>query len=177
MNKLFGKWKIDVYGSPATLSNYHYYIHESKAFTARVSDATLAAAASLYMQLQCADDGIERHLKGVYIYTTGTDAAFELNEGTTLTTGTTGVTAISRNRVKVGVSDLVIFDDPTGISAGMVLESFDIGTGHASAGGGSGESDREFVLAPNTRYLLTLKNNDSGTKILNMRMDWYEVNE
>ncbi len=171
--KLFGKVHVSRNGL-VTLSDYHAHTHESAAFTARVSDATLAAAASLYLQLQCPDDGVWRHLKTIYIYTTGTDANLELNEAPTLTTGSNAVSAISRNRAKLGYSDLVIFDDPTGISAGTVLDSFDIGTGHASADGGNGESDREFILAPNTRYLLTLKNNDVGTEVLNMRMDWYE---
>lgn len=171
--KLFGKIHISDNGL-VVLSDYHAHTQESRAFTAVVSDAALVTGAALYIQIDTPDDDLQRQLKDVLLYTTGTDATFELNEAPTLTTGTTAVVAISRNRAKLGFSPMVMFDDPTVISGGTVLDSINFGTGQNSAGGGSGESDKEFILARNTRYLLTLTNDDSGTEILNMRINWYE---
>lgn len=171
---LFGKVNVSR-GALVTIGNAHRHIHDSKAWSARLFNAALAASAYLYIQINIpADYDANVNLKETNIYTTGTLATFTLTEAPTVTDGTTLIVPRNRNRKKPDASGLILFSDPTGISGGTELDSYAIGTGSNPSSGGLGEEEIEWELAPGTKYILQLQNNDVGVQTLYMRAFWYE---
>jgi hypothetical protein len=83
-------------------------------------------------------------------------------------TGGTARTPVNVNRQSGVSSTLTVVATPTGGADGTLLSEFYVGPGEFE--------DREFVLAPNTKYLVRLLNHTSAAaNFATLRVSFYEV--
>lgn len=168
--------RISVFGKAALpiISNEHNRIHGGSLFTAQVVSAALGAAASLYIEMNV-PEGIEVHVKGITFYN-GDDGEYELIEAPTLTTGTTPLVSLNRNRKAPNLSNLVLKSDPTTISGGTLLDNvFFKGTNQSP--GILLVDDLEWVLKEDEVYLFRLTNNGASSEQALLKINWYECVE
>lgn len=96
-------------------------------------------------------------------------------EATTVSANGAVLATVSKNREVLGTGQTLMYDGPTVTGAGTLLLSQYVpgGTRGTAAGGGWGES--EWVLAPNTNYLVRITNRAGGSGIqLSVGLGWSE---
>lgn len=165
--------KVTTFGKRVmpVISGDHNRIHGGKFFTAQVANAALGTGALLYIEIIIPEE-VEMHLKSVSFYN-GDDGHFELVEAPTLTTGATPLIPFNRNRNSIKNSNLVLKSNPTGISAGVVLEEMFF-KGVNQAPGVLITTDLEWILKEDTLYLLRLTNDGAGSEQALLKANWYE---
>ncbi len=172
MSKLSIK-QISAFGKFAlpTVSNEHNNIHGGNFFTARVANAALGASALLFIEV-IIPAGIEMHLKQISFYN-GDDGYYELVEAPTLTTGAAALIAYNRLRTSTKLTNISLKSNPTGISSGIVLDDMYF-KGTNQVLGTLITLDWEWVLKPETTYLIRLTNNGAGSEQALLKANWYE---
>jgi len=150
------------------------HIHNGDAFSARVYNAALGASAALYIEIIVPATKKDIHLKEVGLYTTGSIATFTMLEAPAITDGTTPVPVLNRNRCCGRDSILTLFSDPSGISGGVVMDEYALGSGGNVSGGGDRYGLLGWMLKPETKYLLRLVNDAVGAETLYLRTFWHE---
>ena len=161
----FGKFAIP------TISNEHNNIHGGSFFTTQVVNAALGAGSLLYIEVIIPEE-IEMHLKQISFYN-GDDGHFELVEAPTITTGAAALVAYNRYRTSARLSNMGLKSNPTGISAGTVLEEMYF-KGTNQAPGVLITSDWEWVLKSGITYLIRLTNLGASSEQALLKVNWYE---
>lgn len=154
----------------------HSQIHEGCAYEIPgVNGEDIADDATLLIQFKTpATDKV--HLKNLSAWTDGGLAQLEILENPTFTTGTTGLTPINKERNSGFASGVIAFNDPTGISGGVVIKDILFGGGSGgNANGGAINVDIEDVLKIDTTYIIQLTNLSGGTADMNLLPFWYEA--
>ena len=153
-----------------TMSYEHHEIHSGSSFTTSYI-ADIGNGANLDMLIVTPDSLAYAHL--LYEIDVQAEAQLYIYENVTATAGD-AVVAYNRNRVGTPASaTVVVTSTPTGITEGStIIRSRHMGSGKSIGGGDRGT--HEFILKPNTKYLVRLTNSTSGDNYMSVIFDWYE---
>ncbi len=168
---------FDPYGkSFSAIESIHHHIHLGEGFRACFV-TEVNAASQKYLQLKTGDSVV--HLLLRRIATRQPDFTLSLFEGGTLTDGTTLLSnQHNANRLSAKEAQMKIYDNPTNVDVegALRLECVYLpGDGQgALAGGDDFGGAIEWVLKPNTTYLVRLKNDAAATNKINIEWYWYE---
>jgi len=150
----------------------HREIHEGEAFI--VTKAWAAVG----------DDGVKK----IQIETDSTTAAHLVFSGAcggsfygkiyTVPTHDAGTEVIpmNMNLGSINVSGVAVLVDPSGGADGTMAQEFLFPGGEKKAAGGAGSGDRdEFIIPPNTKFMVEVKNVAGDAQDLWIGLEWYEV--
>ena len=149
----------------------HHNIHLGRTFTASYLDESVANDASLEFLVQTG--ALQAHM-GLHANGGG---SFELYlfEGTTVSAAGTSLAAVQRNRTSSTTATATVTHTPTITADGTQLEvEFIAGGTGGIASGSQGDFHEEWVLAPNTNYLVRVKNVAGVAEEMGLIIDWYE---
>ena len=160
-----------------TIETEHSYIHEGIFFES-YNKFTLAAGATKVITLKAAA-GKYLHYRPTSLVTSADKVLIEFYEGATLTAATgTAVTPSNHNRNSALASTTTLLDAPTVTANGTKFAQVYIpgatGTGGTRTGQSAGTSGSEWVLKPNTVYLIRVTNGSSGSNDIQVNFQWYE---
>ena len=167
-------------GSQIQLTNIHGHIHRGTAYKTSQVKLALANDGFTYYEI-ITPTNKDIHLKSIGIFINDGPVILKLMERPTLTTGTTAIVPVNKNRTRVSGSPLTsgatIKSDPTGISGGGELENLKLG----SSGVGAIEEPMlvalgdEWVLEKGgNAYLLSIQNKNGSAIDMSSRILWYE---
>lgn len=160
-----------VAGCPIIIDFAHAEIHEGTSFTAsHTQDLTSGQVLDFLLVTPAFPPAI--HL------TWSVDFEFEghvsIYEAVIATAAANPIVAYNRNRVGTpGATELVITHSPTGITTGTTLIR-DVHAGSGKIISGSRSDGREFILKPETKYLLRITNATTSANYISLWLDWYE---
>lgn len=164
---------IDLYtGAYLGVDYAHHEIHEGSAFISSY-EATLASGAVSLLRIGVGSAPKHAHMMLEIDAGASTDVAvFE----TTTYTDASGnrVIGYNRHREKANSSLLTICHTPTGSGEGTKIFGMLLGASGGAASGGSGSGRKEFILKPDTAYLIKVTSNAVGNRIT-IILDWYET--
>lgn len=83
----------------------------------------------------------------------------------------TPVSVVNHNQRSTNVPTCSVFDAPTTSANGVLLDPYILGTDKKA--GGSERQVNEWVLKPNTYYLILITANSASNYV--MKIDWYET--
>ena len=160
-----------------TIETEHAYIHEGIFFES-YNKFTLAAGATKVITIKPAT-GTYLHYRPTNLVTSADKVTIEFYEGATLTAATgTAVTPSNHNRNSTLTSKVTLLDAPTVTANGTKFAQVYIpgatGTGGTRTGQSAGTSGSEWVLKPNTVYLIRVTNGSSGSNDIQVNFQWYE---
>jgi len=170
-----GNLTQDLTGALAVIDYAHHEIHEGSTFLVsyKSPDANPIADNATISYI------ITTHGKYAHLLARGGcggDAEAALYEGTTVTAGTgTAMTAFNKNRASAKAPTVGVRRDMTVDTVGTLIENEFIpgGTG-PQAVGGAGVSRAEWVLAPNTIYMVRITNRAGNAQPASLAIEWYE---
>jgi hypothetical protein len=154
-----------------TMTIEHYHIHEGNYFQASLY-FTLGNSAIKYCQLKTGDKAI--HLKHKELVDGTSSLLCELIENPNLTDGTVVIPIYNMNRITTKVTEVQLFDSPTSISGGTLLET-DYIAGSNQSVGERRQSDEEWILKRNANYVFKLTNLSNSTNKIESKLRWYEL--
>ena len=161
-----------------TMDNDHAYIHQGKYFTA-ITRNTLLAAGVLKVQFKtpvAATGGII-HYRPALIVSSKDSLTIKFYEAAEGLAGGTAVTPVNRNRNSTEVSGVTVKTGVTTTGNGTQISEAYIpgatGVGGTSSGNMLSASN-EWVLKPNTEYLIEFTNSSSASNDVLAELQWYE---
>ena len=164
-------------GAIRTIETEHAYIHEG-IFYESYNKFTLAAGAKRVVTIK-APVGKYLHYRPTNLVTSADKVTIEFYEGATVTAETgTAVTPSNHNRNSTLTSGVTLLDAPTVTADGTKFAQVYIpgatGTGGTRTGASAGLSNSEWVLKPNTVYMIRVTNGSSGSNDIQINFEWYE---
>ena len=164
-------------GAFRTIETEHAYIHEG-IFYESYNKFTLAAGAKRVVTIKPAA-GTYLHYRPTNLVTSADKVTIEFYEGATVTAATgTAVTPSNHNRNSTLASKVTLLDAPTVTADGTKFAQVYIpgatGTGGTRTGASAGVSNSEWVLKPNTVYMIRVTNGSSGSNDIQVNFQWYE---
>lgn len=164
-------------GAFRTIETEHSYIHEGIFFES-YNKFTLTTAATKLITLKT-PAAKYLHYRPTNLVTSADKVLIEFYEGATVTAATgTAVTPANHNRNSTFTSGVTLLDAPTVTADGTKFTQVYIpgatGTGGTRTGASAGVSNSEWVLKPNTTYLIKVKNGSSGSNDIQVNFQWYE---
>lgn len=160
-----------------TIETEHAYIHDGIFFEI-YNKFTLASAATRVVTFKT-PVGIYLHYKPTSLVTSADKVTIEFFEGATVT-ASTGTTVIpsNHNRNSSKASGVTFLDAPTVTADGTKFAQVYIpgssGVGGTRTGNSAGTSDNEWVLKPNTTYMIRVTNGSSSSNDIQVNLQWYE---
>ena len=160
-----------------TIETEHSYIHEGIFFES-FNKFTLAGGATRVVTIKPAA-GTYLHYRPTNLVTSADKVTIEFYEGATVTAATgTAVTPSNHNRNSALTSGVTLLDAPTVTADGTKIAQVYIpgatGTGGTRTGASAGVSNSEWVLKPNTVYMIKVTNGSSGSNDIQINFQWYE---
>ena len=160
-----------------TIETEHSYIHEG-IFYESYNKFTLAAGAKRVVTIK-APVGKYLHYRPTNLVTSADKVTIEFYEGATVTAATgTAVTPSNHNRNSATASGVTLLDAPTVTADGTKFAQVYIpgatGIGGTRTGQSAGTSGSEWVLKPNTVYMIKVTNGSSGSNDIQVNFQWYE---
>ena len=164
-------------GAFRTIETEHSYIHEGIFFES-YNKFTLAAGATKVVTIKPAA-GTYLHYRPTNLVTSADKVTIEFYEGATVTAATgTAVTPSNHNRNSTLASKVTLLDAPTVTANGTKFAQVYIpgatGTGGTRTGASAGVSSSEWVLKPDTVYMVKVTNGSSGSNDIQINFQWYE---
>ena len=164
-------------GAFRTIETEHAYIHEG-IFYESYNKFTLAAGAKRVVTIKPAA-GTYLHYRPTNLVTSADKVTIEFYEGATVTAATgTAATPSNHNRNSTLASKVTLLDAPTVTADGTKFAQVYIpgatGTGGTRTGASAGVSNSEWVLKPNTVYMIRVTNGSSGSNDIQVNFQWYE---
>ena len=164
-------------GAFRTIETEHAYIHEG-IFYESYNKFTLAAGAKRVVTIKPAA-GTYLHYRPTNLVTSADKVTIEFYEGATVTAATgTAATPSNHNRNSTLASKVTLLDAPTVTADGTKFAQVYIpgatGTGGTRTGASAGVSNSEWVLKPNTVYMVKVTNGSSGSNDIQINFQWYE---
>ena len=156
-----------------TIEYEHHEIHSGSSFT--VADTVVADTATVKWQVTTPDSTKYAHL--VFTLTCTGEATFLVTEGSDRDDGV-ALTEVNRRRVGVPTAATVIVTrTPDGGSTDGAIILFSMRNGITNVAGkniegGSARATNEWVLAPNTKYVISITTYAAG--YATCLLDWYE---
>ena len=164
-------------GAFRTIETEHAYIHEG-IFYESYNKFTLAAGAKRVVTIKPAA-GTYLHYRPTNLVTSADKVTIEFYEGATVTAATgTAATPSNHNRNSTLASKVTLLDAPTVTADGTKFAQVYIpgatGLGGTRTGASAGVSNSEWVLKPNTVYMIRVTNGSSGSNDIQVNFQWYE---
>ena len=165
-------------GAPKQIDSDHAYIHDGRLFTA-LTQNTLLTGASRYISIVTPSSAVYVHYRNEIVSSSADKVTVELFEGATVT-ASTGSAKASINHHRVGTptaSAVLVRDGVTVTGEGTMIYQSYIGGGTNLGAGRSGaetQQGNEFVLRPDTVYVVKLTNGSSGSNTIQCNPTWYE---
>lgn len=149
----------------------HALVHAGEIFTVSGIAAAVVDAASFELLINVpADKTLHVVLEGS---ATG-DAKGYIYEGPTVSANGTAVIPTNRNRTSSGLADSLFYMTPTVTTTGdLLFSTYMPGGVKKTAGGSSGESFGEWILAPGL-YLMRFTNSSGAAADMSAQMTFYE---
>jgi len=168
-------------GAIITAEIEHAQIHAGNGYSLSGKVATLANTAT--MQILARTGAIPVHWRAATMTVSDGDCDIYFYESPTITADGSLETSFNKNRLSTNTSTLDIYSTPTISANGTELEYGYIPDASGGGGGGGGRSSGgeaqrvggEWILAPNTEYLVTVTNNSGGAISLGYTFFWYEL--
>jgi hypothetical protein len=157
-----------------TIEVEHNNIHEGVFFEYPIIGSLPAAGTFVFSLKTPAEEYV--HYRNEKLACSGDKLSIALQEGATLTGGTT-VSAINHNRVSSKVSSMIVKVDATLTTAGTTISIGYIGGGTGvggTRGGGETSQSNEYVLKRDTVYAVIVTNNSAATNTIVLSPQWYE---
>jgi len=159
-----------------TITSDHHRIHEGKMYT--VSDTVAADTTVAKWMVETANTDKYCHLV-FSLYCTG-EATYLVTEGADRDKGT-DLYEINRRRVgTVDIAETVVTRTPIGGTTDGNIVLFSVRTGSTGIAGktiegGAARAENEFVLRPNTKYIISITT--YADVYATCKLDWYEVKD
>lgn len=160
----------------AVLDEMSHAVHNGEAFSLS-TEGQLSASSSIILLGMVGDKDI--HFHGFSIAANLGNFTAHLYEAPTVTTNGTPIEAVNRNRnYSVVENTLLLYGGSTVSADGTVLEYshvYDTGTQGSHLVGGTGGLSSDWVLKPNTVYMIRI--NNLNTEVLNYTTSfvWSEI--
>lgn len=165
-------------GSVTTIDEQHRLIHEGMVYTCVDRQTSVANGANADWLL--ITNGAYPHFRKMHVALENADADLYLYEDTEVSGNGTEVTPRNNNRNSTRVSNTQVFSGPTVTDVGdTVLDQLYIpDTGGFFATAAQGEDiGEEWILKPNTNYLIRLTNNSGGAITVGLYLSFYEIDQ
>lgn len=155
------------------VNEVHHKTHDGNAY--RVCNIDTALTNGSNIDLLFITGSVHTHIQ--YYANVGGNATIFLYEDTTFTGGTgTLQTLFNKNRNSLNTSSNAVRLNPTVTGVGTLLQPMLAPGGSGGITNGGSISERwEWVLKPNTNYLLRLTNIAGTTQPFHLASEWYEV--
>ncbi len=159
-------------GAALVIDTVHHEVHEGEMFHASHTNGSVSNGANLDMLLVTGAT-VETHVS--WDVFAGGQVTVYLYEGATTSAA---VAAYNMKRDSLNTPEATVTHTPTvtatGTTAlvnGRILPG---GTSNQTRVGGGIRSSAEWILAPETQYLLRVTNTSGGTIAINVGLEWYE---
>lgn len=159
-------------GAVLTIDTLHHEVHEGEMFHA-AHTASVANGANLDFQLTTG----AKDVHSAWEVFAGGQVTVSLFEAPT-TSGGTAVAAYNMHRDSPNTPQSAVVHTPTVSDTGSVAlvngRILPGGTSPTTRVGGGIRAGTEWILKPNTKYLLRVNNSSGGTIAINAVLEWYE---
>jgi len=152
------------------IDSIHEMVHLGKHFVHSAED-TVANGANLDHLL--VTGGAAAHLRISEIDITSAPFKIYLFEGTTVSANGTQQAAVNNNRLSTNTSNTQIYSGPTVTAPGTQLR-YKLIPGTRQTGGDGTTYFNEWVLKPNTNYLVRITNASGTSATVGSTLEWYE---
>ena len=160
------------------ISSDHHYIHEGEGWVLTGDTGNIAAAgvAHISFKTPVKANGVI-HFRPAKFSSSANSASITITRGAVMTGGSVAV-PVNANGLydsKVSMADIKTGATLTTAGVGIIYKE-NVGTGGVpNRSGGSGGSEEERILAPDTVYSITFKNTGAATAtICSYMLFWYE---
>lgn len=155
-----------------SIDTVHARVHEGVLYVANRYSASLADDASITLLLR--PNGAYVHLRAVGVC--GGDAELFLSEGPTVSGNGTEVSTFNKNRVSANVATMEVFHTPTLSADGteLLTQLLAGGSGIFLSPGAQSGFEQEWVLDPDTDYVVRLTNVSGSNQPAELQLDFYE---
>ena len=151
------------------ISYAHHEIHSGSHFF--TGNFTTLANAAVY-DILFVTPATLKYSHMIFEIGTQAEAMFSYYEGVTTSADGTALVMYDRNRTTDNTAGTTFYHTPTVTDLGVVIGAGIFGSGNKA--GGSTRDSNEFVLKPNTKYLMRVTNNTSVANWYDWFFDWYE---
>lgn len=149
----------------------HARVHQGTFYSADHFDSALVNGGTIDLLVQIGE--FEAHLR--HFSSSGGQGELRIFEGTTFSAAGTAVNAVNRNREVLRPATTVITLDPTITLVGTQLDVLFVpGGAGGNASGNFADFEMEWLLAPNTDYLVRFTNTAGTTQPAHVHLEWYE---
>ena len=152
----------------------HSKIHEGKHFYLKDYIDVTGSGTTVEFLLVTADSDEIPHL--LVSFTTEAEFTFEAYAGTTTSADGTPISVFNNNFNSSNTSVLSAYASPTITADGDRIWGLRMGSGGGRSTGNVRE-DAEYVLEPDTKYLLRITKNAIGTDWVDYHLYWYDAEE
>jgi hypothetical protein len=156
-----------------TEDSTHKKIHEGNGFNVYANFASVANGAVKNIVFHTPDDGRYPHMKFREFWTSGSKVDVGLYEApTNAPTGGTDLTVINRNRNSPKVTSMQVMKHTATIdtTGATLIDSITFG-----ANASYRPLELEFVLKPDSWYIVQITNNSGSAADINAFLFWYEL--
>ena len=160
-------------GASLMIDVAHHETHEGEMFHAEYTNASVSDAASVDVLLRTSTK--DSHT--VFDVYAGGQTKIYLYEAPTVTAVGTAVPAYNMNRSASLTSTVAISHTPTITVSTTILVNGRVlpgGTSQQTRVGGGVRQGTEWILKPNTNYLIRATNTSGGSVPINVVIEWYE---
>jgi len=170
--------KFDDYAHAVSVINTaHRHVHDG--FFFHMSGRTSLGIGATYNMLISVPAGCYPHFQDIIFNIGDSPGDIFVFEGTTTSADGTPVTAFNRNRNSANTPSLQVFHTPTITGDGSQIHDRYIvdngGLGSNQIGVYRSAQGEEWVLKPDTKYLVRYVNNSGNAIILGFEGAWYEI--
>jgi len=172
--------KFDAFtNASVVITEPHHLCHMGLVFHSSHKHTGLANLASEDILIRV-PTGSYPHMHRIKLTTGGGDIDIVISEGATISATGSQVTAYNTNRNSSLTPNLTIFETPTVTDYGTEihrqwLPPTGAGIGQTAEGVSDAEAGEEWILAPNTDYVLQITNNSGDAIDLLVEILWYEL--
>jgi len=163
-------------GSIQVIQLEHAKIHQGDAYAISGKETGLANAATAYIYAVTGASHI--HWRAASVTTENGEVDIAFYEAPTVSANGTLVPSFNKNRVSTNTSDLTVYAGPTVTDNGTLLETGWVpptgGVGSHASGGEVERVGGEWILLPNSSYLISITNNSGGAIDYSYTYFWYE---
>ncbi len=161
----------DISGALVNIPVVHHEVHEGEMYQA--SFVNLAVADDATVDLRLVTGAHYCHF--VWDAECGGDGEIQFYEAPTISLGTQ-LTVYNMNRPASADNTLDVYHTPTVGAVGTALLHNSVLSGGRgpNASGGSARANTEWILKPNTEYLLRLYNRSGNSQPASIVVQWYE---
>lgn len=161
----------EITGAAVTIPVVHHEVHEGETFTASIFSLANASGVDISMLLRT---GSTRYGHLTFTTTGGGNAQVRLLENPTVSADGNALTERNMKRYSTETPEIAAYGNPTYVEQ-AVLTSFLLPGGRGgNAQGGVVRQNTEWILSPNSDYVIELTNIAGVNQPLSIVAQWYE---